>query len=265
MKNDFYVYVHRKINGEIFYVGKGRAKRAWSKTNRSKSWLDLVSKEDFVVEILYKNLTEDKSLVLEKEVILDNPNVINIRGDISPKYIPDDISSFVAYSASSPTGLVWLYDSANTKVGEPAGTKAKYWYVSQSNQRFTCHRVVWKLLKGDVPKGYVINHIDNNSFNNNIENLEMITYAENSRRSKSHTGLNLRKNNTTGFNGITIASGRQAYLATWIDLDGKLRNKYFSINKYGLIPALYNAINYREKEIAKMNQQGAGYTERHGK
>ena len=29
--NKYYVYAHRKPNGEIFYVGKGSGKRAWTK------------------------------------------------------------------------------------------------------------------------------------------------------------------------------------------------------------------------------------------
>ena len=38
MKNDYYVYLHKTLNGEVFYVGKGRLKRAWSKSNRGKNW-----------------------------------------------------------------------------------------------------------------------------------------------------------------------------------------------------------------------------------
>ena len=264
MENKFYVYCHKTLDGKIFYVGKGKSKRAWSKSNRSKAWIEFTANNSYTVDIICENLSEEESLSLEDLTIKNNPGVLNIRGDITPKGIPENINQFIGYDENSPSGLVWKYDSANTKVGAAAGTKAKYWYVSQGNKRFTCHRVVWKLLVGDVPKGYVINHIDNDPFNNKIENLEMITYAENSRRSAAHTGRKLRKNNTTGFNGIVFAASGNAYSATWIDLEGKLRNKYFSISKYGLIPALYNAIVYRNTEIIKMNQVGAGYTERHG-
>lgn len=36
-KNNFYVYIHVKPhNGEIFYVGKGKGKRAYYKHSRNK-------------------------------------------------------------------------------------------------------------------------------------------------------------------------------------------------------------------------------------
>lgn len=36
---DFYVYVHKKkTNGEVFYVGKGSGKRAWSAFGRNSLW-----------------------------------------------------------------------------------------------------------------------------------------------------------------------------------------------------------------------------------
>ena len=36
---DFYVYVHKKkSNGEVFYVGKGSGKRAWSSFGRNEIW-----------------------------------------------------------------------------------------------------------------------------------------------------------------------------------------------------------------------------------
>jgi len=38
MKNDYYVYLHKTLDGEVFYVGKGTGKRAKSKAYRSKEW-----------------------------------------------------------------------------------------------------------------------------------------------------------------------------------------------------------------------------------
>lgn len=35
------------------------------------------------------------------------------------------------------------------------------------------HRVVWEVFKGDIPKGKVINHKDENKANNNLNNLEL--------------------------------------------------------------------------------------------
>lgn len=71
-KNNFYVYIHVKPNnGEIFYVGKGRGKRAYEqhKNRRSKFWKRVVNKYGLDVFILENNLTEDEAFELEKKYI----------------------------------------------------------------------------------------------------------------------------------------------------------------------------------------------------
>ena len=40
------------------------------------------------------------------------------------------------------------------------------------------HRAVWEYFEGEIPKGYVIHHIDGNPANNNITNLQILTVAE---------------------------------------------------------------------------------------
>ena len=44
------------------------------------------------------------------------------------------------------------------------------------------HTVIYAWYKGEVPLEYDIDHVDNNSLNNNIDNLELVTHAENIRR-----------------------------------------------------------------------------------
>ena len=44
------------------------------------------------------------------------------------------------------------------------------------------HTVIYAWYKGEVPLGYDIDHIDNNPFNNNIDNLELVTHEENIKR-----------------------------------------------------------------------------------
>ena len=41
------------------------------------------------------------------------------------------------------------------------------------------HRSIWKAFNGDIPEGYTINHIDCNKENNNLDNLECISFYEN--------------------------------------------------------------------------------------
>ena len=46
------------------------------------------------------------------------------------------------------------------------------------------HTVIYAWYKGEVQLGYDIDHLDNNPFNNNIDNLELVTHKENMRRKK---------------------------------------------------------------------------------
>jgi len=66
--NNWYVYRHLKPNGEVFYIGIGRAKnykRANSKYGRNSYWTNLVNKYGYHAEILSHNLSVDEAKDLE--------------------------------------------------------------------------------------------------------------------------------------------------------------------------------------------------------
>lgn len=66
----FYVYIHRrKTTGEVFYIGKGRRRRAWSSSGRNKHWGYVAKKHGFTVEIYASNLQEWYAFELEKDLI----------------------------------------------------------------------------------------------------------------------------------------------------------------------------------------------------
>ena len=72
--NDFYVYLHRKkSDGRVFYVGKGRDRRAYrgDKSSRSDKWLNTANKYGWFVEIVFDNLSEDEAYALEVDTILE--------------------------------------------------------------------------------------------------------------------------------------------------------------------------------------------------
>ena len=54
---------------------------------------------------------------------------------------------------------------------------------------FGLHNVIYAWYKGEVPLGYDVDHINGNSFNNNIDNLELVTHEENLKR-RSIKGVN---------------------------------------------------------------------------
>ena len=71
------------------------------------------------------------------------------------------------------------------------GLSKSYYYVILRIKRLnggnkgvhiTLHTVIYAWNKGEVPLGYEIDHLDNNPFNNNIGNLELVTHKENIRR-----------------------------------------------------------------------------------
>lgn len=65
-------------------------------------------------------------------------------------------------------------------------TKRPYQYIKIGDSNWQLlHRVLWKQHHGLIPKGMIIAFKDGNSMNCIIENLEMITMAENAIRNKS--------------------------------------------------------------------------------
>ena len=76
MMSDFYVYEHiRNDNGSIFYVGKGRKKRAYRVDGRNQFWKRVVNKSNgFSVNFFATNLNEQESFNLEIKRIYELKN-----------------------------------------------------------------------------------------------------------------------------------------------------------------------------------------------
>ncbi|ASU03315.1 hypothetical protein [Pseudoalteromonas phage J2-1] len=61
------------------------------------------------------------------------------------------------------------------------------------------HRLVWVLFYGDIPEGYIIDHIDRNRSNNSSENLRLVTNQENCFNTKGSKG-------TSKYKGVHLTS-----------------------------------------------------------
>ena len=68
-ENKFYVYVHKKPNGRVFYVGKGSSNRHKSQKDRSDYWHKIVNKYGFYSEIVKEAISECEAFELEQELI----------------------------------------------------------------------------------------------------------------------------------------------------------------------------------------------------
>lgn len=73
--NDFYVYVHKYKSGvtagKIFYVGKGRKFRAWSKYSRNSKWKSCTGLNEYSVDIVLNNISETDALDFENLLITE--------------------------------------------------------------------------------------------------------------------------------------------------------------------------------------------------
>jgi hypothetical protein len=85
MKKRYYVYAHYKLNGELFYIGKGTGGRNETLTARSEEWLN-EAKDGFNTVIIADNLNNKQAFLIEQSVI----RAMNPIG-LTNKKIPSDV------------------------------------------------------------------------------------------------------------------------------------------------------------------------------
>lgn len=72
--------------------------------------------------------------------------------------------------------------------------KSSGYYRNAQIKPHSLHRQVWIYHNGDIPQGYVIDHIDRNRNNNQIENLRLTTQSENSKNVSEETTKKRKEN-----------------------------------------------------------------------
>ena len=85
------------------------------------------------------------------------------------------------------------------KVNDKKLIKPKNYYI---------HRFEWECVRGVIPEGFVIDHIDSVKTNNKIENLQLLTDSENIRKgnSKPIVSFKIKNNKQKNYESITSAS-----------------------------------------------------------
>ena len=85
-----------------------------------------------------------------------------------------------------------------------------FFYICENNKKrkYYIHRFVFETFKGKIPKGMVTDHIDNDSKNNSINNLQLLTPKENIRkaRCKKVISLNIETKEKKIFDSLSQAA-----------------------------------------------------------
>lgn len=188
-----------------------------------------------------------------------------------------DFKSVFELSDESPTGLTWkvprLYSGKlnYSRVGEPAGficrnknRNISYYSVNVFRKHFLVHRIIMSILICDLDPNLDVDHIDGNGLNNSISNLRIVNPSVNSRnkrkiKSKKELACGVYLENYISKSGIPLSKIRAHYSE-----NDKVISRSWSTLKRGYAVALDCALTWRKEQIIRLNELGAGYTERHG-
>jgi len=276
-QNKYCVYLHRrKDNNVIFYIGQGAANRPGLGSRKLKAWTNTVKESGgFTFEVIVDNLSKAEALQLETFYIEKHKDtIVNLltSSSTTKELLFEDFTNCFYLDEKSPSGLRYKTDvfahvkedksySIIHKAGDIAGNlqASNSWGVSIKGRNYRVHRLVYLLYYGSISSSseMVVDHIDGNSANNAINNLREVSTALNRRNTK------LDKRSTTDVTGIS-RNINGTFRASVSSLEGKRLARCYSISKYGEAEAFRLACEWRKEQIRLLNEQGAGYTERHG-
>jgi len=127
---------------------------------------------------------------------------------------------FDLFSYAPDTGYLYWKKKINPaiKLGVPIGinNKSKYCTVRIYKQDCYVHRIVYKMFIGRLHIDKQVDHLDGNTKNNRLNNLELKTHAENSKNRR------LISSNTSGFTGVGWCKNMRKWRAYIHQVDGKM-------------------------------------------
>ena len=158
-----------------------------------------------------------------------------------------EVPNFPNYYASTD-GKIYSNKFSKMKLLSQKGTNSCGYrtiglYKNNIEHKFSTHRII---LETFVPNtdGLHIDHINRNRLDNRLCNLRWVSQRDNNRNQ------GLSQNNKSGHQGVYFSG--KGWHSQWRDNDGKLKSKFFSINKYGEEESKQLAKEYRKKMVDEL-------------
>lgn len=227
-----------------------------------------------IIWVIHNGCIPDNYSVYFKDSNTLNASIENLYlKETNPEAIEkysEDLKKYLKYDPTSPSGLRWIAKfskSSTIKVGDVAGSlddSDGYWKLHALGNNYKIHRIVWFLFNGKIPKTLWVDHMNGIRNDNRIENLRIVLPSVNCRNRTKN------KNNITGYNNISYYEGYNkngTFISRYsvrVGVNRKSKTFGFSCLKYGRELALELAIKKHEQLVKEANEQGAGFTERHG-
>ena len=99
-----------------------------------------------------------------------------------------------------------------------------YYQVKVAGKQEGWHRIVYEHFNGEIPAGFQVDHRNNKTDDNRIENLQLLSSKDNARSRLKH------KNNKSGHPGVTWVKSRKKWRAG-IGISGKIKQLGYFDNK----------------------------------
>ncbi len=141
------------------------------------------------------------------------------------------------------------YRDGNFYIGDilcGALTGGGYKSIHIGGKRILTHRAIFIYHNGEIPKNYVIDHINGEPLDNRIENLRAVSKSQNNQNSKINVA------NTSGTIGVSFQKASQKWKSS-IKLKGKDKYLGYFTDKDDAIKARKDAeikYNFNSREIA---------------
>lgn len=131
-----------------------------------------------------------------EEIVKDNLNIITwdtaylqgVKPNTTEKPTKEIIKA-TKYPGYFVSNLGKVYSNKNPRKElaflqpRPTGTILRVKLTTpEGRYQVTVSRLIWETFVGDIPKGFIIDHIDNNSRHNWLTNLQCITYSQNTKK-----------------------------------------------------------------------------------